>query len=204
MAWGYEWTKLKMNKNNDISPLSEDEIRDCIQRVLKGDRSAFAPLVVTFQDQIFAMILGQTGDSVLTAELAQETFVRAYRYLGTFKGTSSFKTWLIRIALNRVKSYFSSSAYRKNLNTVRFSTSEHEISAQDRETEDTLHNEQVSTSLHYEISQLKDRYREVLVLKVYEGLSYLEIADTLNIPIGTVSSRMNKALRTLKSRLKEC
>jgi RNA polymerase sigma-70 factor (ECF subfamily) len=186
-----------------MTPLSEENIRSQIKLILEGDNTAYALIVRNFQDQIYAIILSQLGDKTVAGEIAQETFVRAYQYIKSFKGESSFKTWLTRIAINRVKTYFSSKAYQQNLKTESFTAQKHEKLINKQEEDQDNYSEEILEKMREEISNLKEKYKEIIVLKVFEGLSYQEISKTLNIPIGTVSSRMNTALLSLRSRLKE-
>ena len=187
-----------------LKPLTEEDIRGHIKMVLNGKSAEFAPIVRNFQDQIFAVVLAQVGNQTVAAEISQDTFVRAYKYLGTFKGSSSFSTWLTRIALNRVSTYFGSSAYKKNLKSERFKTAEHEqVLNNQNDSEVDGASEDLLEKMRFEVSQLKDKYREVIVMKVFEGRSYQEIAKVLDIPVGTVSSRMNTALLSLRGKLKE-
>ncbi len=193
-----------MTKTDNKNTLTEEEIKSSIKLVLAGDKRSFERIVVQFQNQIFSTILAQVANEAIAKELAQETFIRAYKYISSFKGESTFSTWLTRIAINRVKTYFASSSYKDRIKTDPFSISEHEkILHEQNKSEEKIFPEELAEKLRFEISELKEKYKEILVLKVFQDLSYKEISKTLNIPVGTVSSRMNSALLSLRSKLKE-
>ena len=194
----------KMADKTDDLPLSEEQIQDLIKKVLKGDKSSFSLIVKNFQDQIYRTVLAQVGEPTMAKDISQDTFIRAYKYLNTFKAESSFKTWLTRIALNNVKTYFSSATYKRLQKSESFKTQEHErpVSTEAESGGDQF-SENLLNAMRQEISNLKDKYKDVLVMKTFQGLSYKEIAIELNIPVGTVSSRMNSALLALRSKLSE-
>ena len=177
----------------DSTTESESEI---IERVLSGDRQAFSHLVSSYQEQVFSMIMKQVADRVIAEELAQETFIRAYKYLPTFKGNSKFSTWLTRIAINQSHSYFSSKRYKQKLKTKSIETNSVELQAVEESQEFSA--SQIE-DLRIAISKLKPKYRDVITLVSFEGRSYKEVADILEIPTGTVGSRMNKALHLLRA-----
>ncbi len=193
-----------MKENDDNFPLTEEQILGLVQKVLSGDKSAFSLIVRNFQDQIYRTVLAQVGDSTMAKDISQDTFIRAFKYLATFKGGSTFKTWLTRIALNNVKTYFTSSAYKRTQRSESFKTGEHEqVLSSDSNNQDATFSEELLNVMREEIAKLKDKYKDVLVMKVFQGLSYQEIARELEIPVGTVSSRMNTALLALRSNLCE-
>jgi RNA polymerase sigma-70 factor (ECF subfamily) len=192
-----------MSENVVKLPLDEGQILDVVRRVIAGDKSAFSSIVLNFQDQIYALVLAQVGDQAMAKDIAQDTFIRAYKYLGTFKGDSLFKTWLVRIALNNIKSYFTSSAYKKKQRSDSFKTSEHEQIISSETSEENKFSEELLGFMRQEISQLKEIYKDVLVRRAFNGMSYQEISKELDIPVGTVSSRMNAALLVLRSKLSE-
>jgi RNA polymerase sigma-70 factor (ECF subfamily) len=179
--------------------LTEEGIIAQVNMVLRGDNTAFAPIVKNFQNTVYAIVLSQVRNPNVANEIAQDTFVKAYKYLKTFKGSSSFKTWLIRIALNNVKTHFSSKLYKQSLKSESFLTTAHE----QKLANDNQYTDELLEKIGFEVSQLKDKSKEILILKFFEGLSYQEISELLDIPIGTVSSRINTALLALKAKLNE-
>jgi RNA polymerase sigma-70 factor, ECF subfamily len=156
---------------------------EIIRRVISGDREEFRLLVVKYQEQIFRMLLRQTGDTAVSRDLCQETFLAAFRALQGFKGESKFPTWLTRIALNLAKNYFRSKAYRERRIAM-----EPEISHQSDQKEEV---EERLLKLREFIADLKPIYRDVIVLCGLEKKSYEEASAILQIPVGTVRSRLN-------------
>ena len=181
--------------------LSEREI---IQRVLSGHRDDFRHLVTAHQDKVYSMVMRQSGDPNIARELTQEAFVKAYLALPRFRFNSSFSTWLIRIALNTMQTYFSSKAFREQqcMSSLDANKQAEVHFGQDiNQTENTGPTEVEVYRLQQQISKLKSRYREVIVLCFLENKTYEEAAAILQIPRGTVCSRMNKAFKLLKAGL---
>ncbi len=170
----------------------EEVIRD----TLNGKPDAFGILVRRYQDVTFNMILRQLGDRSTTEELTQETFVKAFQNLKSFRFESKFSSWLIRIALNHTNSFFVSRRYKK---MVRTKTLEQENTGVDHGTpERQASNKQQLVLFQKLIADLKPGLREVLVLCGLEGKSYDEVAEILKIPTGTVRSRLNNARNLIK------
>ena len=172
--------------------------RDTIIRVRNGDRDDFAILVRNHETRVFTMILRQVGDREVARELAQETFLRAYRGLPQFRFDSSFSTWIIRIALNLTNSYFSSRRFKESQRTL--SLEEEQSSSSLTEDQNSALQSTNIAQLHSIIGSLKPKFREVLVLCGIEEKSYEEAAAILGIPIGTVRSRLNKARNMVREK----
>lgn len=173
---------------------------DAIQAVKSGEVDRFQELIERYQNRIIGLIGRQVGNRALAEELAQETFVRAYRGLKSFQGESTFSTWLIRIALNTTKSYFSSKRYKQAQRSESFDSTRHD---REHETEDVDQAELAAQkeAMREELARLKPHLQEVIILCGFEGKQYQEAADILKIPIGTVRSRLNKARLTLRKLL---
>ena len=169
-----------------------DEIAN-VGRVLSGDTEAFRPLVDRYQDGIFRLIVKQVGNDAIAEDLTQETFVRAFNGLNRFRADASFKTWITRIALNVSNSYFSSKLHKQRMTQIELRPESHDIPAQeyDPRTERDL------KLLQLAMGRLGEKYRSVLALCMLEEKSYQEAAEILNIPAGTVGSRIHKALALL-------
>jgi len=170
--------------------LSELEL---VAEILR-DTNAYSVILNTFQDTIYRMLLRQTGNSEIASELAQETFIRAYEKLNTFRGESTFSTWLIRIALNISNNFFSSKAYKETQRAsgpvgTNFSK---EVSTDGIEERLEL--------LREFINELKPKHRSIVLLCALEKKSYEEAATILKIPVGTVRSRLHEARETLRKR----
>lgn len=171
--------------------------RDIIERVLRGSRDEFRHLMRLHQDKVYALILRQVGDPQVAQELAQDTFVKAYQKLSSFRFESEFSTWLIRIALNHSNSYFSSKKFKQGQRTVSLDMERYEQPAIEEENDEQYDKEAVER-LRRAIGKLKPNFREVLVLCALEKKSYQEAATVLGIAVGTVRSRLNRARNQLQ------
>jgi RNA polymerase sigma-70 factor, ECF subfamily len=181
-----------------------------IERVKRGDVKAFEMLVVKYQRRIERLIGRMVRDVDLVPDIAQETFIRAYRAIPQFRGDSAFYTWLYRIAVNTAKKALvelkrdplvtdASRASRDDDDET--SRSENELS--DSETPDAvLASKQVATAVNAAIEALSEDLRQAITLREIEGLSYEEIAELMNCPIGTVRSRIFRAREAIATRLR--
>lgn len=168
-----------------------------VDRIKSGDSSSFEELVEKYQHQVISLIARQVGDQILAEELAQDVFVRAYRGIKSFRGDSSFSTWLIRISLNVIHSYFSSKLYKQRKKTLEFNLSKHDMQ---EELGDEVSDE-TRDLLRVALENLKPQFKDVLVLCSLEGKKYEDVASILDVPVGTVRSRLNKARLLLKEHL---
>lgn len=174
--------------NTEADPLQTEQ--ELISRILAGDAELFRELVDQNKDRVFSMIVRQVGDASLAEELAQETFIKAYKGLKGFGGKSKFSTWITRIAINTSHSYFSSKRHKQSLQNIPFELSKHEqagdmVSAHEQE--------QRHAKFRQCLSKLGEKFRAVIVLNTLENKSYEEVADVVSIPVGTVRSRLHKA-----------
>ena len=168
--------------------------KEIISRILGGEREAYRLLVTAHEKKLICCIMRRGAGEDLARELAQETFLRAYLKLSSFRFEASFGTWLTRIAINITNSYFSSRAFKQSARTVLFDAAKHELPGD----EQTEPGEKELSRLRAAISLLPPLYREVLVLCGVERKSYEEAAELLAIPLGTVRSRLNKARLLLR------
>jgi RNA polymerase sigma-70 factor, ECF subfamily len=181
-----------------------------IERVKLGDKRAFEMLVVKYQRRIERLIGRMVRDVDLVPDIAQETFIRAYRALPQFRGESAFYTWLYRIAVNTAKKALmelkrdplvSESAYASRDDDDETSRVENELS--DGETpEGLLASKEIAAAVNAAIEALSEDLRQAITLREIEGLSYEEIAEAMNCPIGTVRSRIFRAREAIATRLR--
>jgi RNA polymerase sigma-70 factor (ECF subfamily) len=181
-----------------------------VDRARRGDARAFEMLVVKYQRRIERLISRMIRDSALVEDVAQETFIRAYRALPQFRGESAFYTWLYRIAVNTAKKALveakrdllvSESSLVSPGEGEEPSRVENELS--DGETpEALLASKEIAATVNAAIDALSDDLRQAIVLREIEGLSYEEIADVMNCPIGTVRSRIFRAREAIALRLR--
>ena len=189
---------------------SADADAPLIERVKQGDQRAFEMLVVKYQRRIERLIGRMVRDSDLVQDIAQETFIRAYRAIPQFRGESAFYTWLYRIAVNTAKKalldmkrdplVFESAMGGRDDDEE---PSRAESTLTDGETpEATLASKEIAATVNAAIDALSEDLRQAIVLREIEGLSYEEIADVMNCPIGTVRSRIFRAREAIATRLR--
>ena len=181
-----------------------------VERVKLGDVKAFEMLVVKYQRRVERLIGRMVRDVDLVPDIAQETFIRAYRALPNFRGDSAFYTWLYRIAVNTAKKALvdlkrdpllmeSARPIREDDNE----TSQPQIEPSHEESPDVLlAAKEVGLAVNEAVEALSDDLRQAIVLREIEGLSYEEIAEIMNCPIGTVRSRIFRAREAIALKLR--
>ena len=169
-----------------------------IKRITAGDKEEFRVVVDEYKDLIFSMIMRQTGDRAVAEELTQETFVKAYVNLKSFRAESKLSTWLTRIALNHTNTYFGSRRFKERQRGESFIPDTHDREDRSDEQDELLRKEEELSKFRAALGTLKPKFREVLVLCSLEGKSYEEVAEIVGVPIGTIRSRLNKARLLLK------
>jgi len=181
-----------------------------VERAKQGDARAFEMLVVKYQRRIERLIGRMVRDVDLVPDIAQETFIRAYRALPQFRGESAFYTWLYRIAVNTAKKSLME-LKRDPLVTeaARASRDEdeepHRVENEpsDAATPDAvLASKQIAAAVNFAVEALSEDLRQAITLREIEGLSYEEIAALMNCPIGTVRSRIFRAREAIAARLR--
>ena len=189
---------------------SPDTDAALVERAQRGDMAAFEMLVVKYQRRIERLIGRMVRDVDLVADVAQETFIRAYRAIGKFRGESAFYTWLYRIAINTAKKTLLE-IKRDPLVTesaLRASDDEDETSRVENELSDgttpeaVIASQEIAAAVNAAIEALSDDLRQAITLREIEGLSYDEIAEVMNCPIGTVRSRIFRARDAIAARLR--
>lgn len=168
-----------------------------VKRVQKGDKGAFDLLVLKYQHKIVNLIMRYVRDPELALDIAQEAFIKAYRALPRFRGESAFYTWMYRIAVNTAKNYLA--AQRRQPANVELDLQDpeqYDLHAKLRETDTpegiTLSNE-LRETVERAIAALPEDLRTAIILRELEGMSYEEIAQTMECPVGTVRSRIFRA-----------
>jgi RNA polymerase sigma-70 factor (ECF subfamily) len=188
--------------------MSDREIdQQLVQRVQRGDKAAFDLLVIKYQRKIFRLLSRLIRDPGEVEDVAQEAFIKAYRALPNFRGDSAFYTWLYRIAINTAKNWLVSQGRRAPTTTETdiedaetFDDGEH---LRDLNTPDAmLLTRQVADAVNRAIERLPEDLKTAIVLRELEGLSYEEIAETMNCPIGTVRSRIFRAREAIAEELR--
>jgi RNA polymerase sigma-70 factor (ECF subfamily) len=181
-----------------------------VERVKRGDVRAFEMLVVKYQRRIERLIGRMVRDVDLIADIAQETFIRAYRALPQFRAESAFYTWLYRIAVNTAKKALVDMKRDPIIVNSALGAGEDEdetyrggMEPTDGETpEALLASKEIAATVNAAIAALSEDLRQAITLREIEGLSYEEISDVMNCPIGTVRSRIFRAREAIAERLR--
>ena len=184
---------------------SEQLDEDLVLRVQRGDKSAFDLLVIKYQHKIIQLVNRYVKDPSEAQDVAQEAFIKAYRALGNFRGDSAFYTWLYRIAINTAKNYLVSRSRR---------SSDYQVDIQDAEAienapqlqgmetpERLLLNQEIIDTIKTAIEKLPEEMRTAIMLREFEGMSYEEIAEAMDCPVGTVRSRIFRAREAIDNKL---
>lgn len=193
----------------DMDPARE---ADLVQRAQDGDQTALEELLSAHQDRVYRTALRFLGGREEESfELAQEVLVSAFRHIKKFRGTSRFSTWLYRITANLAKNRF----VVENREKARYTSLDAPHAGDEderprqwedagaRDPRDAAADNELMETLHERIEELDVEWREVVVLRFFEQLSYEEIGETLDLPIGTVKSRINRARKMLRESMKD-
>jgi RNA polymerase sigma-70 factor (ECF subfamily) len=168
--------------------------KELILRAKNGDQQAFGELVAAYQQRVINIVFRLSGDRAHAEDAAQEAFVRAWQKLASYQPVASFKSWLYRIATNVAIDMLRREKYTVDVDKI-------PIRDPGKGLEEILIQRQRGDKVRKAVLSLPTASRMVLVLREYEELSYSEIAETLEIPIGTVMSRLNYARKALRERL---
>jgi RNA polymerase sigma-70 factor (ECF subfamily) len=172
----------------------EADDRELILRAQRGERQAFSELVCRHQPAVTGMIYRMCGDPQRAEDAAQEAFVRAWQNLKKYKPEHAFRSWLYRIALNAALDSLRRERPAAGLDSVQLADS-------GPGPEQTAEEHQRSARVRRAVARLSEPLRIVLILREYQELSYQEIATALEIPVGTVMSRLNTARGRLRTEL---
>ena len=172
-----------------------------IERSLRGDSAAFGQLVQNYQNRLFHTVLHVAGSREEAEDVVQETFVQAYLKLASFQGYSAFYTWLYRIAFNLAVTRRRRKKDEVSLDARREQQGFDPRDPAEAPGEQVLREER-SSVIHAALAQLTEESRAVLVLREMEELDYEAIADILDLPLGTVRSRLHRARLQLRELLR--
>lgn len=192
-----------------IRSASNDSDSLLVERTVAGDQGAYELLVIKYQRRIQRLIGRMVRDVDLVEDIAQETFIRAYRALHQFRGEAQFYTWLYRIAVNTAKKFLlelkrdptvTESAFKSDGDDETFwATSE---PTADETPESVLAAKEIAAAVNRALEALPEDLRQALVLREIEGLSYDDISALMNCPIGTVRSRIFRAREAISAKVK--
>ena len=179
-----------------------------VQRVQNGDQQAFTLLVAKYQRRIFRLISRFVSDPATAEDIAQETFLRAYRAIGRFRGDSQFYTWLYRIAVNTAKRSALDGARSPVLQeNATFPQDEETFPKQEQlssmDTPDAvMASREIADTVNAAMDALPEELRTAIVLREIDGMSYDEIAQAMGCPVGTVRSRIFRAREAIARQLR--
>jgi RNA polymerase sigma-70 factor (ECF subfamily) len=186
--------------------MEKDDELALIAKARQGDSDAYSRLVLANQDRIYASVLRHMRDEHKAMDVTQEAFIQAYRAIDTYEDRARFSTWLYRIAMNLITSHYRHEGAQKR------GGSKHETSlniegmpepgADQRTPDDMVAAGDIGVQVRAAIDELEDEYRDVVVMRDLQDLSYEEIAETLKIAPGTVRSRLHRGREKLKEKLK--
>lgn len=184
-------------KNND---------KELVKSAQKGDKSAFDALVTKYHLKVVNLVMRFVKDNDDAQDVAQEAFIKAYRGLKNFRGDSAFYTWLYRIAINSAKNYLVSQSRKTPTYAVDIEDAEHIESATALKEYDTpegnMLTSEIEQTVYKAIKELPEDLKTAITLRELEGMTYDEIADVMECPIGTVRSRIFRAREAIDKHLK--
>lgn len=187
--------------------MSKDTDQQLVDRVLEGDKQAFNLLVVRYQQRVIALIARFVNDPQEVEDVSQEAFIKAYRALSLFRGESAFYTWLYRIAVNTAKNHLVAKSRRPPAVDVDVDESQNNdlaMSLRELESpEDSLVTEDLKQAIEKAIDELPEELKTAFTLREFSGLSYEDITEIMDCPVGTVRSRIFRAREVIDKRIRE-
>jgi len=188
--------------------MSERDIdAELVARVQRGDKKAFDLLVLKYQRKILRLLGRMIRDPAEIEDVAQEAFIKAYRALPQFRGESAFYTWLYRIAVNTARNWLASAGRRPStpnaIETADGETFNETDNLTDISTPESMAaSREIAETVNAVIEDLPEELRTAIVLREIEGMSYEDIAQSMDCPIGTVRSRIFRAREAIATRLR--
>ncbi len=177
-----------------------------VERVQKGDKKAFDLLINKYQHRIISLVARYVADQTEALDVAQEAFIKAYRAIDRFRGDSAFYTWLYRIAINTAKNWLVAKKRRPPTSDIdAVDAEQYDMDSRLKEQgtpENELMREEIRRTVYDTIAALPDDLRTAIILREMDGMSYEEIAVTMDCPIGTVRSRIFRAREAIDEKLK--
>ncbi len=179
---------------------------EIVKRVQRGDKGAFDLLVIKYQHKLAKLVLPYVHDRDEVLDVVQESFIKAYKALPRFRGDSAFYTWLYRIAINTSKNYLTAQSRRpprSDVDAVDAEFYDGGSAMHDNTTpEANLATQQIKETINRVISGLPEELKIAITLREFEAMSYDEIADIMDCPVGTVRSRIFRAREAIENEIK--
>jgi|TARA_B110000438_G_scaffold150921_2_gene145030 RNA polymerase sigma-70 factor (ECF subfamily) len=187
--------------------MAEDTDQRLVDRVLAGDKNAFNMLVLRYQHRVAALVGRFVNDAQEAEDVCQEAFIKAYRALPLFRGDSAFYTWLYRIAVNTAKNHLVSRNRRPPASDLDVDEAEvSEIGTVLREIENpegSLATEKLKQAINAAVEDLPEDLRTAFTLREFSGLSYEDITEVMDCPVGTVRSRIFRAREAIDKKIRD-
>ena len=187
--------------------MAEDTDQRLVDRVLAGDKNAFNMLVLRYQHRVAALVGRFVNDAQEAEDVCQEAFIKAYRALPLFRGDSAFYTWLYRIAVNTAKNHLVSRNRRPPASDLDVDEAEvSEIGTVLREIENpegSLATEKSKQAINAAVEDLPEDLRTAFTLREFSGLSYEDITEVMDCPVGTVRSRIFRAREAIDKKIRD-
>ncbi|KIL51785.1 RNA polymerase sigma factor SigW [Jeotgalibacillus soli] len=184
----------------------EELVKKRIKQVLKGDQNAFGEIVEIYKDKVFHVCFRMLGNRQEAEDISQDAFIRAYINIHTFDIDRKFSTWLYRIATNlcidRIRKKKPDYYLDAEVTGTEGLTMYSQIPVDERLPEEEVESMELQDTIQKEISKLPDKYRSVIVLKYIEELSLKEISEILDLPLGTVKTRIHRGREALRKQLR--
>jgi|SRR5574344_138259 RNA polymerase sigma-70 factor, ECF subfamily len=188
---------------NDINEASSDEA--IVKRVQDGDVNAYNILVIKYQHKVFQIISKFLGNSSDINDVAQEAFIKAYKAINSFRGESSFYTWLYRIVVNAAKTFLESNNKHRNhvdVDSEEFQSIDEQGILASRDTPDRIiESQELQQVILNAMKDLPKELSDAITLREVEGMSYEDMSDLLQVPIGTVRSRIFRARQFIEEKM---
>jgi RNA polymerase sigma-70 factor (ECF subfamily) len=180
---------------------------ELVARVQNGDKKAFDLLVLKYQRKIMRLLSRMIRDPAETEDVAQEAFIKAYRALPQFRGDSAFYNWLYRIAINTARNWLATNKRRPNTSSSVENEEGETFDQSDNLTDNStpeseLASREIAQTVNRAIEDLPEELRNAIVMREIDGMSYEDIAQSMNCPIGTVRSRIFRAREAIATRLR--
>ncbi len=179
-----------------LAAIYEENEIEVIERAKTGDCAAFEHIILEYRSRVIDLIFHLYGDENLAEDAAQTAFIKAWKHLPDFQSGKSFRSWLYKIAINAAIDHLRQEKPRVDIDAIL------DLSLNER-IEDRIEERERWVVVRQAVAELPDSSRGVLILKEFQGLKYQEIADVLDIPLGTVMSRLNYARKILAGKLAE-
>ena len=199
---------LKKQQSSKLVTMTEREKdHSLVQRVQRGDKVAFEMLFTKYQRRVSRLVSRFVRSDAEVEDIVQESFIKAYRALGSFRGDSAFYTWLYRIAVNTAKNHLVS-ASKRPISLTQFEKNDDDDFEEDHFMSDAatpeseLITKQIAETVNKTMNELPADLREAIMLREIEGMSYEDIADSMGCPIGTVRSRIFRAREAISQKIK--